>query len=194
MTMKIRMARLAAATLLLGCGWAQADAPPSRKSGLWEMDNRVEGVPAHGPMQICIDQQSDDLIRQRPDPVSHAKPDCSVIESRREAGGRLRLHTVCKVDDKTTATTDAVIRGDFASSYRSESRVRFAPPLEGRAEMNLVSQGRWLGPCKPGQKPGDFAMPGMPGMPAIPGGQQRMQELMNDPKLRELMKRHGPGG
>ncbi len=191
MTTKIRLARLAAATLLLGCGWAQADVPPSRKSGLWEVENRIQGLPAHGPMHICIDQKSDDLVRQRPD-ASRAKPDCSVVESRREAGGRMRIHTVCKVDDQTTATTDAVLSGDFASTYRSESRVRFTPPLDGRAEMSMVGQGRWLGPCKPGQKPGDVVLPGMPG---APGGQQLMPEqLMNDPKLRELMKRQGQGG
>ena len=69
--------------------------------------------------------------------------------------------------------------------------VRYAPPLEGMSEMRMVSQGRWLGACKPGQKHGDVVMPGMPGM--VPGS-KGMQDMMNDPRLRELMQRHGQSG
>ncbi|WP_442764215.1 hypothetical protein, partial [Malikia spinosa] len=42
-----------------------------------------------------------------------------------------------------------------------------------------------LGPCKPGQKHGDVVMPGMP------GGNKSLQDMMNDPRMRELMKRQG---
>lgn len=176
--------------LLLG-GLAQAADLPVRKSGLWEMDNRIEGMPAHGPMQICIEQNADNLIEQRKGPGERSKPDCSVIDVARDASGRTRIHTVCKVDPKTTATTDAVVSGDFGKAYRSEMTVRYAPPLEGMAEMRMVSQGKWLGPCKPGQHHGDARMPGMPGMPAMPGGQRMPQQMTNDPRLRELMKRQG---
>lgn len=170
-----------AAGLLVG-GLAQAADMPARKSGLWEMDNRMEGMPSHGPMQICIDQNADNMIEQRGRPGERTKPDCSVIDVARDASGRTRIHSICKVDPKTTATTDAVVSGDFAKAYRSEMAVRYAPPLEGMVEMHMVSQGKWLGPCKPGQRHGDVT---------IPGGQRMPREMMSDPHVRELMKRQG---
>lgn len=183
----------AAACLLLAgpSGLAQAAEMPARKSGLWEMDNRIEGMPTHGPMQICIDQNADNMVEQRGRPGDKTKPDCSVIDVKRTSDGRTHIHTVCKVDARTTATTDAVVSGDFGKSYRSEMTVRYAPPLEGMSEMRMVSQGRWLGACKPDQKHGDVVMPGMPGM--VPGS-KGMQDMMNDPRLRELMQRHGQPG
>jgi Protein of unknown function (DUF3617) len=192
--MKQAMIRVPLAVcLLLGC-LVQAGDLPVRRSGLWEMDNRIEGMPAHGPIQICIDQNADNLIEPRGRPGERNKPDCSAIDVKRESGGRTHIHTVCKVDARTTATTDAVVSGDFGKAYRSEMMVHYAPPLEGMAEMRMVSQGKWLGPCKPGQRHGDVSMPGMPAMPAMPGGQRMPQEMMNDPRLRELMKRQGQPG
>ena len=38
----------------------------------------------------------------------------------------------------------------------------------------MVLEAKWLGPCKPGQKPGDIVMPGLKGA----GGQMNLQELM----------------
>ena len=40
---------------------------------------------------------------------------------------------------------------------------------------------RWVGPCKPGQKPGDVIMPNVGGM--------NINEMMKDPKIQEMMKR-----
>ena len=192
--MKTKMIGLPiAGCLLLGGlgGLVQASDMPARKSGLWEMDNRIEGMPSHGPMQICIDQNADNMVEQRGRPGDRSKPDCSVMDVKREAGGRMRIHSICKVNARTTATTDAVLSGDFGKSYRSDMTVRYQPPLEGMAEMRMVSQGKWLGPCKPGQKHGDVEMPGMPGMP---GGNKSLQDMMNDPRLRDLMKQQGRGG
>jgi len=45
----------------------------------------------------------------------------------------------------------------------------------------MVQEARWLGPCKSGQKPGDVIMPG--------AQKFNMQEMMNDPQMREMMKR-----
>ena len=90
--------------------------------------------------------------------------------------------------DATTATTDAVITGDFDSSYRNDMQVRYNPPQRGMSEMKMTQEARWLGPCKPGQKPGDIMMPGMP-----PVNAGNMQEMMKDPQMREMMKRQQQG-
>ncbi len=185
--MKMELIRLPVACLLLAGGLAQAADMPARKSGLWEMENRIEGMPSHGSMQICIDQGADSMIEQHRMPDERSKPDCSVIDVKRAADGPTHIHTVCKVDSKTTATTDAVVSGDLGRSYRSDARVRYAPPLEGMADMRIVTQGKWLGPCKPGQHHGDVQMPGIAGM----SGHRSPQEMMNDPRRHEPMKRQG---
>ena len=60
----------------------------------------------------------------------------------------------------------------------------FDPPLHTRASSDIVTEAKWLGPCKPGQKPGDIDAPGLKGM----GGssQMNMQELM---KMRDQLRK-----
>jgi hypothetical protein len=98
--------------------------------------------------------------------------------------GKVTIHSVCKHEGMTT-TSDAVITGDFESSYRSDMVIRYDPPQQGMKDMKMVQEARWLGPCKPGQKPGDIMMQGMPAV--------NMQEMMKDPQVREMMKRQQQG-
>ena len=58
--------------------------------------------------------------------------------------------------------------GDTA--YRGDVKMRFTPPMSGISEMNMKVDGRWLGPCRPGMKPGDLVMPGMPDINALNRG------------------------
>jgi hypothetical protein len=74
-------------------------------------------------------------------------------------------------------------------------------------EMRQKIEARWLGPCKPGQKPGDVFVEGMGGMNINEMTQgmdpKKMQEMMQgmDPKqMQEMMQkmqqmqRMQPGG
>lgn len=164
------------AALVLALPVPAADAP-QRKSGLWEMQTRMTGMPgpAPGPMQMCVDRATDNVMQER----AKEQANCPVMNVSRSAG-KITIHAVCKSDGVTT-TSDAVITGDFDSAYRNEMTIRYEPPQQGTKEMKMVQEARWLGPCKPGQKAGDVMMPGM----------QRfnMPELMNDPQMREMMKR-----
>jgi hypothetical protein len=83
--------------------------------------------------------------------------------------------------DNTTATSDGVFEGAFDAKYTGTMKTRFNPPLYGRSESNMTFEGRWLSPCKPGQKPGDVIMPNMGGV--------NINDMMKDPKMQELMKR-----
>lgn len=160
---------------------AQAADVPQRKSGLWEINTRMSGMPAgmpgQGPIQMCVDRSSDDVLKERAE--RDGKRNCPVMEVKPGAG-KVTVHSVCK-DGRTTMTTDAVMTGDFDNSYRNDMVTRFDPPQNGMKEMKMVQEARWLGPCKKGQKPGDVIMPGM--------GKFNMQEMMNDPQVREAMKR-----
>ena len=189
-TARISLTLLAA---LLAATASAADVP-RRKSGLWEIRTQMAGMPSQGPMQMCVDQASDNVMQER----AREKTNCPVMDVSRGTG-KVTIHSVCKLD-ATTATTDAVITGDFDSIYRNDMQVRFNPPQHGVSEMTMTQEARWLGPCKPGQKPGDIMMPGMP--PLNTGNMQEMmkdrqardlQEMMKDPQVREMMKRQQQG-
>lgn len=164
---------LAAAAL---AGGALAADTPKRKSGLWEINTQMEGMPSIGAMQQCIDQNTDDLMQQR---AKKEKPDCSVMDVKPQ-GNKVTLHSVCKFEG-TTATTDAVFIGAFDSAYKGDMKTRYNPPMHGVSESKMTMEARWLGPCKPGQKPGDVVMPNMKNM--------NTNEMMKDPKIQEMMKR-----
>ncbi len=152
---------------------------PTRKSGLWEMQMSS----AHGTftMQQCVDQASDDLMRRQaesgPTMPGHAGPGskgkCSTQDVRRE-GDKFMMDSVCQLEG-STATTHAVVTGAFDSGYRMESKTTFDPPMRGMRENTMTVEAKWLGPCKPGQRPGDMSIPGMPGMPS---GMPNIQEMM----------------
>ncbi|MDP3687983.1 MAG: DUF3617 family protein [Sulfurimicrobium sp.] len=163
-----------AATSLAGN--ALASDTPKRKSGLWEISTRIEGVPSMGPMQQCIDQNTDNLMQER---AQKEKPNCSVMDTKQQ-GNKFTLHSVCKFEN-TTATTDAVFTGTFDSAYKGNMHTRYSPPMHGMSESKMSMEAKWLGPCKAGQKPGDVIMPNMNGM--------NMNEMMKDPKIQEMMKR-----
>lgn len=164
---------LCLATLLAPAA-AYAASAPQRKSGLWEIKTSAEGAPAM-TMQVCVDQRQDDLAgRQAAERDARQRcPKMAVTRS----GDTTVIDSVCLID-KVTATSHAVISGDLASHYRMESTTRYAPPMHGMARSQMVMEGRWLGPCKAGQKHGDVVMPGLPGGGAIdPEAIRQMQKL-----------------
>ena len=181
--MKNRYSRRSCASLIV-CGLAAACLAgsalaadmPKRKSGLWEISTRMEGMPSMGPMQQCIDQNTDDLMQQQ---SKKNKPDCSVMEIKPQ-GNKVTIHSICKLEG-TTATTDAVFIGTFDVAYKGDIFNRFNPPLHGMSESKMSFDAKWLGACKPGQKPGDVVMPNM--------NTVNMNEMMKDPKIQEMMKR-----
>lgn len=148
---------------------------PKRKPGLWEINTRMEGMPTIGAMQQCIDGKTDDLMQQRAEREKHK---CSVLDVKTE-GNRASVHSVCKVQG-STATTDATFVGTFDSAYKGDMSTRFSPPLHGVSESKASLDARWIGPCKPGQKPGDMTMPTIGGVD--------INEMMKDPRVQELMK------
>jgi len=178
-----RSCRASLLLLLLGAavatGAVAADMP-KRKAGLWEIHTRMEGMPSGPPIQMCVDRASDNLMQQR----AQEAPDCSTMDVK--AGrGRTTLHAVCRIQG-STVTTDAVYTGDFESGYKGDMTMRYSPPIQGMSEARMSQEGKWLGPCKPGQKPGDVIMPGM--------GNFNMNDMMKDPRLKELMKRNEKQG
>jgi len=164
--------------LLLGGALAASAAAadmPKRKAGLWEVHTQMDGMPGGPPIQMCVDPASDNLMQQQ----AKEKSDCSTMDVKTGAG-RTTIHAVCRMQG-TTVTMDAVYTGNFESGYKADMKMRYSPPMAGMSEARMRQEAKWLGPCKPGQKPGDVIMPGM--------GDFNINEMMKDPSLKEMMKR-----
>jgi hypothetical protein len=154
-------------SVLFLAGAAEGASPdiPKRKSGLWEIkvtSSQGKGAQSMGPMtmQQCVDQKSDDLMKN--DPSGKQQVSCSKNVIRRE-GDKIVSESVCKVNG-SAATTRAVITGNFDSAYKVDVKSTYDPPLAGTKEASTTMDAKWLGVCKAGQKPGDVSMPGMPNM------------------------------
>ena len=179
--MRRPLACLAVSTLLaLPPLPASATELPKRKSGLWEITTRMQdapaGMPGATPLQLCVDQGSDNLLQER----SRRQSSCPRLDISR-SGGKLLIHAVCQ-HEGTTVTSDSVISGDLDKQYRNEMHLRYDTPQRGMREMRMTQEARWLGPCQNGQKPGELLLPGL-------GAGGNLQELMNDPRVKEMMKR-----
>jgi uncharacterized protein DUF3617 len=131
---------------------------PKRRSGLWEIKMSNPKVKGAQAMQQCIDEKTDDLMKNNM--AKTEKQSCSKNEMRRE-GDKLVAESTCKFDG-STAKTRAVFTGQFDSAYKADIKTTYEPPFHDMRESSAMIEAKWLGACKPGQKPGDISMPGMP--------------------------------
>jgi hypothetical protein len=155
---------------------------PTRKAGLWDVRMVFEGrsLPPR-TMQQCVDAQSDKLMNSNVGGGNPAEK-CSKRDIQRSAG-KLTMDSVCKFGDATT-TSHAVVTGSFDSAYTmhvtsTRAGGRPMPGTKPGQATEMTIEAKWLGPCKPGQKPGDVMMPNgmkmnvldhsMSGMPGLPG-------------------------
>ena len=116
-------------------------------------------------LQQCIDAGTDDLLRMQ----SNEGRNCSkpVVERN---GNRYRVTSSCD-QAGTKSTVDGVYTMVQDTEYTGDMKMTFDPPLSGASEMNMKMDGKWLGACKPGMKPGDVVMQGMPRLNVLEMGQ-----------------------
>lgn len=167
--------------LMLAASTLAAD-PPQRKSGLWEITSQTSAGGQMTPgatMQMCIEQGRDDLSGDPRD----TRRQCTKMDVKR-SGDKTLVDSVCKFD-RHTAYGHTVISGNLASSYRMENTTRFDPPVNGMQVVSSTLAGKWLGPCKPGQKHGTVVMQGMG-----PGGQMRVDPDMLQ-HMQQMQQQYG---
>jgi Protein of unknown function (DUF3617) len=131
---------------------------PLRKAGLWEM--KVVKTGSQIPemtMQQCTDQNTDKDMSTAFSPLS--KEVCSKRDIQQTATGYV-TDSVCSVAG-VSMTSHSVITGDFNSAYtiKTASHSERGPAGMPR-DVTAVIEAKWLGACKPDQKPGDIVMPG----------------------------------
>jgi hypothetical protein len=108
-------------------------------------------------MQQCTDETTDKEMSTAATPL--AKEVCSKREIQKTATGYIS-DSVCGVAG-VSITSHSEITGDFNSAYTMTST---SHSEGGTAAMKgdhvTTIEAKWLGACKPDQKPGDFVMPG----------------------------------
>jgi hypothetical protein len=131
---------------------------PLRKAGLWEM--KVVKTGSKLPdmtMQHCTDPTTDKEMSNLVSPL--AKQICSKQDVVKTATGYVS-DSICTVSG-VAMTTHADIVGDFDSGYTVTSKTHMDKGPNG-APLDTVTtiEAKWVGACKPEQKPGDIVMPG----------------------------------
>jgi hypothetical protein len=170
--------KIALTIFSLLCATASSAAElPTRKAGLWDVKMVFEGrnLPAR-TMQQCVDAKSDKLMNSNFG-GGNGNEACSKRDIHQSAG-TITVDSICKFGAATT-TSHAVVTGSFDSAYtmRVTSTREGGTPLPGTVPgqaTQMTIEAKWLGPCKPDQKPGDVMMPnGMKmnvlNLPAVPG-------------------------
>ena len=131
---------------------------PVRKAGLWEMKVLRTGSPAPDmTMQHCTDETTDKEMSTAFSPMG--KEMCSKQDIVKTATGYVS-DSICNVAGMSI-TSHADINGDFNSAYtvKSTSHSEHGPSGVPRDSTTTI-EAKWLGACKPDQKPGDIVMPG----------------------------------
>ena len=131
---------------------------PVRKAGLWEMKTLQTGSQMpEMTMQQCTDATTDKEMSSAFSPGS--KDSCSKQDIQKTATGYV-TDSVCGVGGMTI-TSRSEITGDFNSAYTVKviSHSQGGPAAVPRDSTTII-EAKWLGACKPDQKPGDIVMPG----------------------------------
>jgi hypothetical protein len=131
---------------------------PVRKAGLWEMKVIRAGAPLpEMTMQHCTDETADKEMSTGLGPA--AKDVCSKKDIQKTATGYV-TDSVCSIAGASIAS-HSEISGDFNSAYtvKSTAHTEHGPTAVPRDSTTTI-EAKWLGPCKPDQKPGDIVMPG----------------------------------
>jgi len=108
-------------------------------------------------MQHCTDETTDKSLNDQVSPL--AKQMCSKQEIKKTATGYVS-DSVCNIG-RASITSHAEIVGDFNSGYTVNTTSHSDKGPGGKPlDTKTAIEAKWLGACKPDQKPGDIMMPG----------------------------------
>jgi hypothetical protein len=136
---------------------ASAAELPKLRAGLWELttaSSKAQEQPP--PMKSCVDDATQQEMMNFGQGVQRQM--CSRYDVRNE-GGKIVAETDCKLGP-TRMTSRSVTTFSGSSSYRTEVRATYDPPLAGQKEATLTMEGRHLGACPADMKPGDIEVAG----------------------------------
>jgi uncharacterized protein DUF3617 len=137
---------------------AAAQEIPTRRAGLWEVTINHDGknTPPQ-TMQQCTDAETDKLMNAFGGALS---ADMCTKQEIKKVGATLVISATCQVGPMKS-TSQSVVTGDFSSNYtvKVTSKIEGLPAgVPDVAGGTTTIQARWVGACKPGQRPGDIVM------------------------------------
>lgn len=135
-------------------GWA-AQGLPTIKDGLWEVTLQEQKESAALPVKVlqCVDRKTSALMLLAPLPGQEA---CRAPLVKKSGDG-YNVQTVCSVHDLKVHTR-IHLTGDFTAHYAGAFETRYASSQVPQPKPQKF-EGRWLGECKLGMKPGDLVLP-----------------------------------
>lgn len=139
---------------------------PARKPGLWEVTVRNDELmlrrqgQAHSrpqTVQMCTSAEAEAVMLFAIVPGQQNCHRLSVRRHNAKEGGGWSVRSECFVHDNPTEA-DMQLTGDLTREYRGAYTVKYPrTPISNTGRM--VFEGRWLGACKLGQRPGDMVLP-----------------------------------
>jgi Protein of unknown function (DUF3617) len=157
MKIKMKMVATVGAGLFLGAATlSMAQSMPKMKAGMWENTVVSDAPGAKGKGEptkstMCIDDSVMEQMMKMGQGMAQAM--CSKNTSQ-VSGNKMTGSVECKMGNSTiNSTSVTTFNGD--TSYRTESKSVYTPPLYGMKENVTVSEAKYVGPCKAGMKPGD---------------------------------------
>jgi Protein of unknown function (DUF3617) len=145
------------AMVFVVAGNLHAQTLPKVKAGLWETTTSTDGKPTpQANSQMCINDEV--MAQMMKMGQSMAQGMCTKQDFSMK--GNVAYGSVeCKFgQSKMRSTSVTTFSGD--SAYRTESKATFNPPMMGMKEGTTVVEGKYVGACKAGMKPGDMMMHG----------------------------------
>ena len=108
-------------------------------------------------LQFCTSPDVEKRVTAFSGPMNQKS--CSKFDMHRTPGGMV-FESVCNRGGITVSST-GTMSGDFQTHYHLDVASHMSPAAPGRPGDSHVSMdGKWLGPCPAGRKPGDMVMPG----------------------------------
>jgi hypothetical protein len=131
---------------------------PLRKPGLWEMKMvRAGSSLPEMTMQHCTDETTDkDMSTSF---SSMGKKDLCAKRDIEQTATGYAIDSACTVAG-ASMTSHSEVTGDFNSAYTVKTTSHTERGPAGLHDATMTVEAKWLGACKPDQKPGDIVMPG----------------------------------
>jgi hypothetical protein len=126
---------------------------PVLKPGLWEVTRSTNQQSDKKRLtSMCLDDSVQAEMRDFS--LNVAKDMCTQHE-RRVEGNKMTVKATCKLG-ATTMKTESVMVFSGNTAYHTEGKASYDPPFMNMTEATSVMDGKWTGPCKAGQVPGDI--------------------------------------
>jgi hypothetical protein len=127
---------------------------PTLKNGQWEMTTQSSATGA-APRKttVCLDANTQKRMFEMSQGMQ--KEMCTRMDMRRD-GAKYVMDAECKLGE-STVKSHGVMTMLSETAYRTESTATFDPPFNrDLRETKTVIDGKYLGACRDGMKPGDM--------------------------------------